>query len=130
MLRTRQGIITLWVTLLVMLAGAVLPSAHQVFTPSSSTIITLEVCEPSGASSSYTIVVSNSDESGGQHDAAHCLFCLLPSALDVLADTPAFLSVRVDYSSTGFIVFPPEIDVPSSHGRWQPHRPQAPPLSI
>ena len=123
--------IAVWITLFVMMLGALAPSAHSVFKSLSSSSITLEICLPSGETSSYTIaLVDSSDFLGStptsRHDNAHCGFCLLPGSFDAIVDTTIHKR-RHSFAQEPIVYIPVDVYVPSQQGVWQPQLPLAPP---
>lgn len=124
----RHRLVVWWFTLGIILAGSLTHPAHSSLgnpADTADSIITLEICSPTGELLSYTLDFPHS-HGHHLHDAAHCLFCVLPGAVD----TPIIESTViawVDFSTITQIKFPPSHQVPNPLDFWHPHHALDPP---
>lgn len=132
MFNSRHRLLVWWITLVIILAGSLIPSTHHVAWPDAdndaNTAITLEICGPKGERLSYTITLDSSD-SHSAHTTAHCLFCILPAAVDAIIDDSPAIQLSL-FETIATITFPPYVHVPTQHDRWLPHRALAPPTAL
>ncbi|NLB30071.1 MAG: hypothetical protein GX822_00205 [Alcaligenaceae bacterium] len=75
---------------------------------------------------SYTFTLDSSD-SHPHHDLAHCLFCMLPSSIDVFAINTPTAFQRDGYPIKIATLFPPQLYVPGELEYWHPHHALDPP---
>ena len=116
-----------WITLIIILAGSILPSIHgHQIESNNGQAITLELCTPSGEMTSYTFTLDSSD-SHPHHDLAHCLFCMLPGSIDVFAINTPTAFQRDGYTIKIATLFPPQLYVPGELEYWHPHHALDPP---
>lgn len=125
----KHRLVIWWITLLILLAGSILPSVHgHQIDSSNGQTITLELCAPSGEMTSYTFSLDSSDSHPHHHDIAHCLFCMLPGSIDAFTINTPIEFQRDGYPIRVAILFPPQLYVLGELEYWHPHHALDPPI--
>lgn len=127
----KRHLLVWWITLVVILAGSLMPLSYGPLTSAndaSDNFITMEICGPKGERLNYTITFEGLEEQPLHHDA-HCLFCILPFSVEAIIDSESTLQLTIS-DTTESITFPTFVHVPTPHDRWLPHRALAPPVIV
>lgn len=129
MTRLKLKVISGWLIPLMMLFAVLSPQAQSstaVIEHEGMTIV-VQLCSPSGEITDHTISLDTPIDMtiGG----GHCLFCILPSDLDVAAHDVVLITFA-ELTLSQLVDFPPYVHVPTQHDRWIPHHATAPPLIL
>ena len=123
-----------WITLVIILAGSLVSPAHfnhhgyQAHTKDGQHL-TLDISNHPSEIANYSVTFDDHEQHGHHlHDAAHCLFCVLPGSVDALIINTLTVFQWRPFTSIATTLPPLQVYVFSELDYWHPHHALDPPI--